>query len=238
MTRTRDDFSHSVKEVIKYRAALRCSKPNCNVQTAAGSSKLKDKVLYIGKVAHITAASEGGPRYDPNMTKEERTSVDNGILLCSNCADEIDKNNGADFPAETLRSWKSDHEKKIIEELNKNITKSKESTTINVTSNNQSGGITAGIVNFNKIPRILSDENKVVLKRNAETYKDYVIDVQYLSTSSEAYNAGQQIIDYFNSIGYQTRPLAPYIYVLPPAKGIKIAPQHKEKELWIFVGDN
>lgn len=68
-----------------------------------------DKSVSIGKAAHITAASPGGPRYDPSLTVEERADISNGIWLCSNHADLIDKDEKR-FPVDVLRKWKQDAE--------------------------------------------------------------------------------------------------------------------------------
>ena len=38
--------------------------------------------INLGTAAHICAAAPGGPRYDPNMTREERRSARNGIWMC------------------------------------------------------------------------------------------------------------------------------------------------------------
>lgn len=51
----------------------------------------------MGKVAHITAAAVGGPRYMKELSEEDRKSITNAIFLCSNCADLIDKNKGIDY---------------------------------------------------------------------------------------------------------------------------------------------
>ncbi len=115
----RDDFSMSIKNALRMRAAFICSNPDCRKQTIAPSDGDEEKYLYIGKAAHITAAAEGGPRYDANMSQEERSSILNGIFLCSNCADLIDKNGGRDFPVGILRAWKADHERWVSANLNK-----------------------------------------------------------------------------------------------------------------------
>ena len=70
-------------------------------------------------MAHITAAAPKGPRYDENLTEEQRTSADNGIYLCSTCSIRIDKNQGIDYPVNLLREWKAEHEKWVNENLNK-----------------------------------------------------------------------------------------------------------------------
>ena len=47
-------------------------------------------VVNVGVAAHITAASQGGPRFDVNISEKERRSASNGIWLCQNCAKLID----------------------------------------------------------------------------------------------------------------------------------------------------
>ena len=115
----RDDFASDVIDALKKRAAFICSNPDCRAQTIAPSGEDESKYLYIGKAAHITAAAESGPRYDPNMASEDRKSISNAIFLCSSCADLIDKNNGLDFPVDKLKAWKAEHEKWVSSNLNK-----------------------------------------------------------------------------------------------------------------------
>ena len=115
----RDDFTATVVAALGKRAAFICSNPNCRKQTIAPSSADDLKFLYIGAAAHITAASQNGPRYDSDMKAEDRGAITNGIFLCRSCADLIDKNQGLDFTADELRSWKADHEKWVSANLNK-----------------------------------------------------------------------------------------------------------------------
>jgi len=62
-------------------------------------------VIDVGVAAHITAASPGGPRFDPNLSDKERASATNGIWLCQNCAKLVDSD-VARFSALVLRGWK------------------------------------------------------------------------------------------------------------------------------------
>jgi len=119
MAESRDDFPKPVADALGKRAAYICSNPECRVLTIAPSDEDESKFLYIGKAAHICAAASGGPRYSAEMTSEERKAAPNGIFLCSNCADMIDKNNGIDFSVERLRRWKEEHEKWVAANLNK-----------------------------------------------------------------------------------------------------------------------
>lgn len=119
MTSKRDEFSKPIIEALGKRASFICSNPDCRAQTLAPSESEQGKYLYIGKAAHICAAAPGGPRFKPEMSSEERGAITNGIFLCSNCADLIDKNNGADFTAAQLHEWKGTHEKWVADNLNK-----------------------------------------------------------------------------------------------------------------------
>jgi hypothetical protein len=62
--------------------------------------------LNVGVAAHISAASPGGARYDPQLSAQERTSARNGIWLCQTCAKLID-NDVAAYDFATLRGWKA-----------------------------------------------------------------------------------------------------------------------------------
>ena len=80
MGNNRDDFSSSTKELLANRVGRRCSNPNCRKLTC-GANDDPTKITNIGVAAHICAAAKGGPRFDPNMSTEERKSFYNGIWL-------------------------------------------------------------------------------------------------------------------------------------------------------------
>jgi len=103
-----DDFSDSTKRTIAARAAYLCSNPECHVPTS-GPQDDPGRAINLGVAAHITAASAGGPRYDLNLSQEERSAASNGVWLCQNCAKLID-NDVARFSVEVLKRWKADAE--------------------------------------------------------------------------------------------------------------------------------
>ena len=115
----RDDFSAPVKSALRMRAALICSNPDCRKQTAAPSESDPESFVCLGKAAHITAAAQGGPRYNSAISTEARKAISNAIYLCGTCADLIDKNGGIDFPVLILRKWKEQHELWVRENLNR-----------------------------------------------------------------------------------------------------------------------
>lgn len=100
----RDDFDDKIKEILARRVGYRCSNPNCR-QLTSGPQTDPTKAVNIGVAAHITAASPGGPRYDPRMTSEERKSSKNGIWLCQNHAKLVD-NDEKRYSVDLLKEWK------------------------------------------------------------------------------------------------------------------------------------
>ncbi len=64
----------------------------------------------IGVAAHICAAAPGGRRYDPTITPEQRSSIENGIWLCQTHSAVIDRDE-VTYPADRLREMKLRHER-------------------------------------------------------------------------------------------------------------------------------
>lgn len=101
---SRDDFTQATKRSIGQRAGWACSNPECRKPTE-GPKSSGESGTSIGVAAHVTAASEGGPRFDGNLTSEERRSVSNGLWLCQDCAHVIDHDEHR-FSAPVLFGWK------------------------------------------------------------------------------------------------------------------------------------
>src|ERR1700686_1695104 len=113
----RDDFSESVKRALALRVGNHCSNPRCRALTS-GPTVDPSKALNVGVAAHITAASTGGPRFDPGFTPKERASADNGLWLCQNCAKMID-NDSQRFTIELLTAWKLLAEEEALRSIGK-----------------------------------------------------------------------------------------------------------------------
>ncbi len=106
----RDEFSQRTKLTLALRVGFKCSDPDCGMPTS-GPAHDNNKFVNVGVAAHIRAASKGGPRYDYEMTSEERKGIYNGIWLCQTHADLIDKD-PIRYPKELLHRWKSASEEK------------------------------------------------------------------------------------------------------------------------------
>lgn len=100
----RDDFSRSIVDTLSKRVGMRCSNPGCRLPTSDPRDEPL-KTVNIGVASHITAASPRGPRYDPNITSDERRSIENGIWLCQSCSKLIDSDPSR-FTVKKLHEWK------------------------------------------------------------------------------------------------------------------------------------
>ncbi|MRX65420.1 hypothetical protein [Maribacter luteus] len=88
-----------------------CSKPGCNGHLIA-----EDGITVIGKICHIEAANKKGPRFNDDMTNDERRSFNNLILLCDEHHQIIDnKINESKYQKEILQDWKKNHTSGKIE---------------------------------------------------------------------------------------------------------------------------
>ena len=189
----RDDFTNSTKDTMAKRVGYKCSNPNCRKPTIGPRSE-DDKTVNIGIAAHITAASEGGPRYDSTISSTERKDISNGIWLCQNCAKLID-NDATKYSVDLLKKWKE------ISELSASLdietgdsTANKKINVVNspgsINTVNQSGDNT--IINKkveipkptvslkslgyidNLVSEDLSNENKKLPKGEKTLYKSYL----------------------------------------------------------------
>ena len=90
------------------RAAARCSFPNCGIKLTQ-DNKLASDSFPLGQQAHIVGPKKTSPRGNSNLTKRERDSYYNLILLCPNHHTLIDKNPD-DYTIEKLHYFKGQHE--------------------------------------------------------------------------------------------------------------------------------
>jgi hypothetical protein len=116
----RDEFSLSTRDLLAKRSGYICAYPGCKRMTVAGSDDRKSSLTMTGVAAHITAASKKGPRYDPNMSPEERSSETNGIWTCQIHGKFIDDNPSKCSDVE-LRRWKAQHEKWVFDRVESGV---------------------------------------------------------------------------------------------------------------------
>lgn len=100
----RDDFSTATKQLLAKRVGFVCSNPECRRSTS-GPQEDPTRAANIGVAAHISAASPGGPRYEGDLSPEQRADSSNGIWLCQACATLIDTDTTR-FSRPVLEGWK------------------------------------------------------------------------------------------------------------------------------------
>jgi hypothetical protein len=104
----RDDFTPATLRQLAQRSGYMCAYPGCRQLTVGPSEDRKSGLTMVGVGAHITAAAQGGPRYDGNMPPEERASESNGVWMCQIHGKQIDDNSSR-HNADDLRRWKAQH---------------------------------------------------------------------------------------------------------------------------------
>lgn len=112
----RDDFTPNDKRIMAERVSWKCSFPGCSRNTVGPNSDDPTKKINNGIAAHIHAAASGGPRYNPQMTSDERRHISNGIWMCRDHGNLIDADY-TEYSASTLRDWKEQAEKRAADSL-------------------------------------------------------------------------------------------------------------------------
>jgi len=86
-----------------------CQRPECANRLFVDTGT---KNIHVAEMAHIIAASGKGPRAIATITKADKGSYCNLILLCANCHTIIDKA-PIDFPISLILKWKRKHVNRI-----------------------------------------------------------------------------------------------------------------------------
>jgi len=109
--------SYKISDIKKLwgEAAGRCSFPKCRQRLIIPGNE-EDKTAVIGEIAHIEAHSDDGPRPNLDLTREQRDSYDNLILLCPTHHKLVDSQ-PKKYNSEVLRRWKKEHEDWVREQL-------------------------------------------------------------------------------------------------------------------------
>jgi hypothetical protein len=99
--------SADVKMLFALAAGL-CAFPDCRARCIVDSTDY-DEAKVIGKIAHIVAHGDEGPRADRSVSLDQRDCYDNWLLLCPTHHDTVDVQPNT-YSVIILREWKSSHE--------------------------------------------------------------------------------------------------------------------------------
>ncbi len=86
-----------------------CGFRTCDNKIVIPDYDLNGGSPHKGEAAHIRGEKEGAPRYDSDYPKNKVNSLENLILLCSDCHTKIDKN-PEKYSVEMLLEMKKEHE--------------------------------------------------------------------------------------------------------------------------------
>jgi hypothetical protein len=84
-----------------------CAFPGCNHVLVSRNGE------FVAQVCHIEAASPGGPRFNSNMTNEDRRHRDNLVLMC--LKHHIETHDESEWSVQRLRDLKIEHERLYTE---------------------------------------------------------------------------------------------------------------------------
>ena len=163
----RDNFPKSVVRILSNRVGGKCS--ICKTPTY-GPQPNPDDFMNIGEAAHITAAAPGGPRYDPSMTSDVRSSATNGIWLCRNCHAVIDRDDSTYSVADLIKI-KRDAEEQARREMPDMLAKDHDSKLDQSLASCVSA---AAIIKIHKYKSHLAQLNNHITEEEGQTYLNKV----------------------------------------------------------------
>lgn len=111
----RDNFSNGTRHRLSDQVDHHCVFPGCWTLTSVPRPEGKGRVT-VSHAAHVSAASENGPRYNPELTPEQRRALANGANLCATHATLVDRQSDR-YPAETIQGWQG----AAVETLQRNV---------------------------------------------------------------------------------------------------------------------
>ena len=179
MPRQRDPTGASVSTIKRLFAhsGNRCAFPRCTAPVIEGTT-------IVGEVCHIKGARPGSARYDAQQTADERHGFDNLILMCGRHHTVIDDDEEA-YTVERIIRMKADHESLAIP-VDEDFAENAAARLLidqTVTSVNQSGGITARIVNVTAQPSRLHERQMDALMRLGDDFRRVVDYLQSMTRS-------------------------------------------------------
>lgn len=112
-------YTDKTLKVLFALSGNQCAEPSCT-QPVILPPKGGAGFMVLGRIAHIYAFSERGPRGKAGLTAKQLNAVENLLLLCPSHHDEVDGQHQR-FPATTLLEWKARQEAKATEDLTRSI---------------------------------------------------------------------------------------------------------------------
>jgi hypothetical protein len=89
------------------KSGNQCAFPEC------GRVMLNKEGVFVGQICHIEAAEEGGERFNPDMTDDERAAFPNLALMCYE--HHVITNDVEMYTVATLQTMKAEHEARFTD---------------------------------------------------------------------------------------------------------------------------
>jgi hypothetical protein len=89
------------------KSGNQCAFPDCT------RVMLNKDGVFVGQICHIEAAEEGGERFNPAMSDEERAAFSNLMLMCYE--HHVTTNDVDTYPVPVLQAMKAEHEAKFTD---------------------------------------------------------------------------------------------------------------------------
>ncbi|MEU1900605.1 HNH endonuclease [Nocardiopsis dassonvillei] len=113
---SKDYVPTGVEKALFLLSRGHCYEPSCQIPVL---QVIKGDPFVNVQIAHICAEEKNGPRYDMSMTREERRSFANLMLLCKPHHTMIDRMATVEnYPVSLLRAWKKAREGDFSSRLN------------------------------------------------------------------------------------------------------------------------
>ena len=178
--------------ILYKRAGGKCCR--CGAATF-GPDTNPHKSVNIGQGAHIAAAAPLGPRYDPKMKAEERSSATNGMWLCSNCHDIIDRD-VKEYPTTKLKKMKREAEERARREVGV----ARDSKGTSKDGDLMAGVSAATIVEIRIHKATLAQLNNQKITKNGG--QEYLDKVDFIDFEKDQYltDVGRELLAYLNQL--------------------------------------
>lgn len=211
----------------------KCAFPRCTTPLV---DKMSGKVT--GRICHINASNQRGPRYDPDQTDEERHGFDNLILMCPIHHDVVDSDVES-YTVERLRRIKATHEAHNAQgtepndEVAKQFLSNISSNTVThgsiiFTQNQMGGQVAHSITNIGPQPRQISQAAANALIAELLKYPSEQVDITTLLGDPEAYNLAAILEQILKLAGWQSQGLSQSVFTGLPRGVIIETPVQKD----------
>lgn len=193
----------------------RCAFPKCP-QSLVHCEKV------TGRVCHIRAAAQGGPRFDASQTDAERHGFENLVLMCPIHHDVIDADVAA-YTVKRLQTMKAEHEAGATTTGNisddaavqmiVNVGAIKVDGGSVIITNHQSGGRAAHVINnFGPPRRTVSATVRAKVLSFLASQPRSAVGFASTQGDAEAHEYKEQLISLFTDAGWDVRDMHTFMF--------------------------